>query len=486
MKIPMPCRLLSGDSGKKQRSAARMFCCPSGDFLERTRRSGSFSERIRRSMALPFRRRSDVFSGRPRRPVALLLAVILFSNMFLLTACGSTPAASMHLKRAEGTVHVSDGEGQALTPEEDLALYSGYHVGTEAESYAWVDLDEVKLTKLDEHSEIEIQKENKALTINVLSGSLFFNVSEPLAGDETMEICTSSMLVGIRGTCGWVNVPDAAHMELYLLEGSVECTAGENTVSVRAGEKAAMSTDGGIDVSPFTVGDILGFVIHELKDDSRLLEEISNDSGLDIAAHPMVKYGDNYEDVIMAYINGTILQMDEVDFDMDGIPELTVLAMLEDAGNMYVTCNIYRIEPDGLVFAGGYGEIFFTDDGKYRDGSFSLVESDGRIYQKWHTVYEIKGENGNTNIQEMDAYYGFVPAKTGDDTEMFLEKLIYGETHYGTNIQKFYSIRYADGGGVKISAEEYETYAANFREVRMIAYTPDNVNVVVASVPASE
>ena len=85
----------------------------------------------------------------------------------------------------------------------------------------------------------------------------------------------------------------------------------------------------------------------------------------------------------------------------------------------------------------------------------------------------------------MDAYYGLVPAKNGDGTEMFLEKLLYGESHYGTNIQKSYSIRYADGGGVRISAEEYEAYAANFREVRLIAYTQDNTSVVVAAGPAN-
>ena len=58
----------------------------------------------------------------------------------------------------------------------------------------------MKLTKLDQNSEIAIQKEGKALEIEVKSGSLFFNITEPLADDETMNIRASTMLVGILNT----------------------------------------------------------------------------------------------------------------------------------------------------------------------------------------------------------------------------------------------------------------------------------------------
>lgn len=85
---------------------------------------------------------------------------------------------------------------------ENLGLYSGYGINTHLVSYAWINLDDVKLTKLDQNSGIIIQKEGKALNIEIKSGSLFFNVTEPLGDDETMDIRTSTILVGIRGTCG--------------------------------------------------------------------------------------------------------------------------------------------------------------------------------------------------------------------------------------------------------------------------------------------
>ena len=69
-----------------------------------------------------------------RRCAAALLAVML-----LLTACGvnsTATAATMHLRRSEGEVSVSDDGGKDVEPRENLGLYSGYEVGTRSASYA--------------------------------------------------------------------------------------------------------------------------------------------------------------------------------------------------------------------------------------------------------------------------------------------------------------------------------------------------------------
>ena len=201
-----------------------------------------------------------------RQILALTVAVcLLLAACTLLASCGSrTEAATMHLRKTEGTVGVSDGEGKDLEPRENLGLYSGYGVDTRAESYAWVNLDSVKLTKLDQNSKIEIVKEDRHLTIEVKSGNLFFDVTEPLAEDESLDIRTSTMAVGIRGTCGWVEVPDPEHMTLGLLGGTVECTAGTETVSVSAGEMAVMASDGTVQVTELSQEDIPAFVLTEL------------------------------------------------------------------------------------------------------------------------------------------------------------------------------------------------------------------------------
>ena len=196
-----------------------------------------------------------------RRCTALLLAL----SLLLLAGCGGKAAATtMRLIRTEGKVGVSDDDGKSVAPKEDLGLYSGYGVDTQSASFAWINLDDVKLAKLDEKSEIAIQKEDKHLELEVKSGSLFFNVTQPLEDDEAMNIRTSSMVVGIRGACGWVEVPDASHMNVYLLEGKAECTAGV-TATVSAGEVAQLDeTAGTVTVEPFAQNAIPDFVRGEL------------------------------------------------------------------------------------------------------------------------------------------------------------------------------------------------------------------------------
>ncbi len=175
-----------------------------------------------------------------RRTVTLLMAVML-----LLTACGpSASAAAMSLAKAEGTVGIADGDGESVPVSEDRRLYSGYQVGTEAKSHAWISLDDVKLVKMDEESAIELRKENRNLEIFVNSGQLFFNITEPLEEDETLDIRTSTMTVGIRGTCGWVSVLEEGHMQVCVLEGKVHCevtdpVSGQSAeAEVSAGERA--------------------------------------------------------------------------------------------------------------------------------------------------------------------------------------------------------------------------------------------------------
>lgn len=212
-----------------------------------------------------------------KKRLSFLLALAL-----LLTSCGGSSdaaAATMRLRRTQGAVEVADGEDRPIQPKEDLGLYSGYGVDTRTDSYAWIDLDRVKLTKLDQDSEIQIQKDGRALEIEVVSGSLFFLVTEPLAEDETMEIRTSTMLVGIRGTCGWVSDGTAA-----LLEGTVTVAAGEQDVTISAGEMAVLTEDGSLEVEPLTAASVPAFVRAELEEDSALAEAVKADSGLDVLA----------------------------------------------------------------------------------------------------------------------------------------------------------------------------------------------------------
>lgn len=196
-----------------------------------------------------------------------------------LAACGlkQNAAATMHLVKTEGMVSVDDAQGNAVQLMDNLGLFSGYALATQAASYGWISLDDTKVAKIDAKSQIDVVKENKLLELNVRSGGLFFNVTRPLDDSESMDIRTSTMIVGIRGTCGWVTQDTAA-----LLEGTVSVTAGDQTVTVTAGEMAVVTQDGELTVEPFAVTGIPGFVMDELEQDEVLCQAILEQSGIDV------------------------------------------------------------------------------------------------------------------------------------------------------------------------------------------------------------
>ncbi len=213
-------------------------------------------------------------------------ALLVGAVLLCLSGCGNqAKATTMHLVRTEGTVGVTDEDQKDVALIDQLGLYSGYEVGTRTQSYAWIDLDDVKLTKMDADSQVEIQKTGKDLEILVNSGNLFFNVTKPLEADETMTIRTSNMMVGIRGTCGWVEVEDPDHMKIFLLEGSVSCAVAdpgsgqEVTETVNAGETGRLTAwseeeEGSIQVEKLPYTSVPDFVLEEL--DAPMTQEVQD------------------------------------------------------------------------------------------------------------------------------------------------------------------------------------------------------------------
>lgn len=211
---------------------------------------------------------------RASKIIALLLAAVL-----LCAGCGnaaegngesggagenSAEATTMRLEKTTGEVTILDEDSTWIHVAEGLSLHSGYELTSGTDSYGWISLDDTKLAKMDQESKVLIQKEGRHLELTS-SGSLFFNVTAPLTEDETMEIKVSNMIVGIRGTCGWVSPG-----YVYILEGTVTCEIPDENLSaqVSAGEMAyfVRSTEDRIEVKPFTRADIPQFVLEEIDD----------------------------------------------------------------------------------------------------------------------------------------------------------------------------------------------------------------------------
>ena len=242
---------------------------------------------------------------------AYLTCLVLLTGMFPHTALAdSYTASTMRLIHYEGTVEIEDASGNPRAVMENARLNSGEAMKTAAASSASVGLDDGRIVTMDEKSRVEFVKQDGAVSMNLTEGQIFLDVSEKLGADETMDIKTSTMVVGIRGTIIYVSsepVADekTADMEsvdlkglspekgsivsisqIGVLEGTAEITYLDNSkqqqsVSVDAGQKAIVpeySEDAeGIpepSVSDITREDIEGFVLNQVTSDGVVMNRV--------------------------------------------------------------------------------------------------------------------------------------------------------------------------------------------------------------------
>jgi len=369
---------------------------------------------------------------RNRRTVTLLMAVML-----LLTACGpSASAAAMSLAKAEGTVGIADGDGKSVPVSEDRSLYSGYQVGTEAKSHAWISLDDVKLVKMDEESAIELRKENRNLEIFVNSGQLFFNITEPLEEDETLDIRTSTMTVGIRGTCGWVSVLEEGHMQVCVLEGKVHCEVTDSVsgqsaeAEVSAGERADLyirseeGEDAACEIvkSKISRSDIPDFVLEEVD-----LEAL----GTELAEEPEEAGGETAEEP------QETAEAPEEEAAGETVEEILALSEYESFGS--ARGGVMPVKKDGLWGAVNYrNEVivpFEYSNFQAPDDSGNFVMGDTTEEGRFYTLFDPQGNILYEGDQQVRASGGmYIVLREGDPLGEGQREIAYHRTD-GTLVQ---------------------------------------------------
>ncbi|MDR0905662.1 MAG: FecR domain-containing protein [Oscillospiraceae bacterium] len=227
---------------------------------------------------------------------AFLLAFAMLAGVAALAA--DNTAKTITLEKTEGSdVTVLSKSGKSLTITKSMKLFTGYTLKTGLKSYAYINLDSSKAGKLDASSEAEVRQSGKKLEVNVKTGKMSFNVSEKLKEDESLNIRTSTMVAGIRGTAGWVEVVDEKTSKLYLLTGEVIiiCTdpnTNETTYEIiRAGEVGTgyindktpdADVEAQIEVLDFLEDDIPGFIAIEILNDEELQDRLREDNLLDV------------------------------------------------------------------------------------------------------------------------------------------------------------------------------------------------------------
>ena len=169
-----------------------------------------------------------------------MLLVLSFLLILAVPAMAADDATgtTLRLEEINGTVTVKDAAGNDKTARTGTRLYSGYTITTGASSSAYISLDETKAVKLDSSGKVEIKKSGKKLEVSLTTGQLYFNVTEPLKADESLNIRTSTMVTGIRGSFGWVNMTQMGLMHGHVTLTCTNPETGETRVTeVYSGEK---------------------------------------------------------------------------------------------------------------------------------------------------------------------------------------------------------------------------------------------------------
>lgn len=243
--------------------------------------------------------------------ITCMISLVLLAGLFpQIALADSYTSTTMRLLHYEGTVEIEDASGKPRAVMENARFSSGESMKTAAASTASVGLDEGRIVTLDEKSRVEFQKQNGAVSMNLTEGKIFLDVSEKLGANETMDITTATMAIGIRGTIVYVSsepVTDetAAGMEsvdleglapekgrivsisqIGVLEGTAQITYTDTSnrqqsVSVEAGKKATVpeySEDAeGIPepaVSDLTKEDIEGFVLNQVTSNASIINRV--------------------------------------------------------------------------------------------------------------------------------------------------------------------------------------------------------------------
>lgn len=231
-----------------------------------------------------------------RRTASLWMALLLVWSLMLPAAAETAAAATLRLEKAEGTVTVSTAAGRTVSTTDGMRLYSGYVLETGTDSYAYVSLDSTKAVKLDASSRGEVSKSGKKLELKAVSGKLFFNVTAPVKEDESLNIRTSTMVTGVRGTAGWVEVLDRSVSRIHLLEGTLTVTAAEPSTGelrrtvITGGQTATAAVNGAsrpgqqtsLTVAELREEDVPAFVAVELAKDAALQEKVAKNSPLSV------------------------------------------------------------------------------------------------------------------------------------------------------------------------------------------------------------
>lgn len=153
--------------------------------------------------------------------LAIILVVLIVGIAATVLIIGRYRATTMKLIRVVGQAEAVDEDGKQKELKKDMRLHSGDKITTQGNSVVSINMDDTKVVTLEEYTTANFVKKGKQLQIDLEEGGLFFNVKQPLETDESFDIKTQTMTVGIRGTSGYISRNKFGNESLTVTSGRV-------------------------------------------------------------------------------------------------------------------------------------------------------------------------------------------------------------------------------------------------------------------------
>lgn len=214
------------------------------------------------------------------KSVALILAfMMLFTNFSF--AAEVAKGKTIRLESFSGSVEVKSGSGKDISVSEKMRVFNGYTIKTLGEAEGYLSLDDTKAVKLGNNTEVKIKKSWFSNKIVLISGELFFNVTKPLDSNESLDISTSTMSMGIRGTSGYVGT-DSSGSKTQIYTGGVEFIGPNGKGFIGSWQQVSSDNDFIISQLSSDGSDIAAMVLREINNNDSLKNEIKERTGFDV------------------------------------------------------------------------------------------------------------------------------------------------------------------------------------------------------------
>ena len=274
-------------------------------------------------------------------------------------------ASTMRLLKYDGKVVLTGASGNELEAEEGRRLVNGNILKTKKESMAWVLLDEDRVVTLMEKSTAFFTQSGKTLHVSLEEGRLFFNIDRSLDANENLNISTSTMIIGIRGTSGYIDSDENGNSVLYLTTGEVDVVGlddkgmSSDADSVKCAQKVTVVSgeETELVIEDVTESDLPFELINYLLSDEDLLEKVLEETGWDEEALEM-----------------SLASEDDTDSDVDS----DAVSDVTNSGNTFDINELAGVwYGDGAMFISMYGDgtgtLYYPSDGMFGSDEGSLV-----------------------------------------------------------------------------------------------------------------